>query len=525
MFGIIHNRARLGLIAALAAASLFLGVLPAHAHPSGVTTRVTNGGTLTIGATSDALTLDPTVTTDEASGPVENLLFNSLVKLDDNVRIVSDLATSWTISQGGTIYTFHLRPHVTFHDGSALTSADVAASLARLRATKTASPWASFFTDVASVATPTATTVVIRLSKPYAPFLAVIASFLTVSSASFIAAHKGTVTRVEDGTGPYMLKSWVPNTAITLVRNPRYFVAGQPHLDKIVFQVIPTDASRIAALRTGQIQFAAFLDPIYFPLVQQLQKSGMAHVLHVLDINYHMFGFNTKRAPFNNPLVRLAISYAIDRDQILQAAGRGQGVVSGLITPALGGWALPTSRYAPYKRDLTKAKALLTKAGYAHGFTFSIMASHYLPSDFTAAQIIQQQLGPLGITARVAPTEWGVYVHKWVARDFDAFTGENGDWTDPDLAMYAALHTGGSTNAFQFSDPAIDRLLDAARAATSQRTRKALYDQLQLELVNGGGPMIYTYASYWDYATSPTLHGYTYIPRASYQGLASAWLH
>ncbi len=317
MFGIIHNRARLGLVAALAAASLFLGALPAHAHPSGVTTRVTNGGTLTIGATSDALTLDPTVTTDEASGPVENLLFNSLVKLDDNVRIVPDLATSWTISQGGTIYTFHLRPHVTFHDGSVMTSADVAASLARLRATKTASPWASFFTDVASVATPTATTVVIRLSKPYAPFLAVIASFLTVSSASFIAAHKGTVTRVEDGTGPYMLKSWVPNTAITLVRNPRYFVAGQPHLDKIVFQVIPTDASRIAALRTGQIQFAAFLDPIYFPLVQQLQKSGTAHVLHVLDINYHMFGFNTKRAPFNNPLVRLAISYAIDRDQIL----------------------------------------------------------------------------------------------------------------------------------------------------------------------------------------------------------------
>src|SRR5690242_10146200 len=96
----------------------------------------------------------------------------------------------------------------------------------------------------------------------------------------------GKLTRVEDGTGPYMLKSWVPNTSITLARNPHYFIPGQPHFDSVVYQVIPSDASRIAALRTGQIQFAAFIDPIYYPQVQQLQQQGLANVLHVLDINY-----------------------------------------------------------------------------------------------------------------------------------------------------------------------------------------------------------------------------------------------
>ena len=521
MTRILRGRLRLGLLAALAAASLLLGVIPVHASRP----ATTNGGTLTIGVTSDALTLDPTLTTDEASGPVEDLLFNSLVKFNAKVQIVPDLASSWTISNDGKAYTFHLRPHVTFHDGSKMTSSDVAASLARLRDRKTASPWASFFTDVASVSTPNATTIVIKLRKPYAPFLAVLASFLTVSSAKFVAAHKGNLTRVEDGTGPFMLKSWVPNTAITLVRNPHYFLPGLPHLNKVIFQVIPSDASSIAALRTGQIQFAAFLDPIYFPMLQQLQKSGRAHILHVLDINYHMFGFNTRRKPFDNPLVRLAISYAIDRNQILQAAGRGQGVITGLLTPALQSWTVPINRYAPYKPNLAKARELLKRAGYPHGFSFNIMASHYLPSDFTAAEIIQQQLKPLGINARVVPTEWGVYVHKWVVRDFDTFTGENGDWTDPDLAMYAALHTGGSTNAFGFSDPTIDRLLDEARATTLTAKRKALYDQIQVRLVNDGGPMIYTYASYWDYAMSPRLHGYTYVPRASYQHLAEAWLH
>ncbi len=511
---------RQALAPTLVGTCLLLSGFPAQASSP----HVTNGGTLTIGATSDALTLDPTLTTDEASGPVENLLFNSLVKLNQKVQIVPDLASHWTIGHGGTTYTFYLSPNVAFHDGSMMTSADVAASLDRLRDAKLASPWASFFTDVTSVTTPSKSIVVMKLAKPYAPFLAVIASFLTVSSTRFVTAHKGNLTRVEDGTGPFMLKSWVPNTAITLVRNPHYFIPGQPHLDKVIFQVIPQDASRIAALRTGQIQFAAFLDPIYFPSVQQLQQSGRANILHVLDINYHLFGFNTKRKPFTSPLVRLAISYAIDRNQILQAAGRGQGVVTGLLTPALQHWTVPTTQYAPYTPNLAKARSLLTKAGYPHGFTFDIMASHYLPSDFTAAEIIQQQLKPLGVTARIVPTEWGVYVHKWVARDFDSFTGENGDWTDPDLAMYAALHTGGSTNAFQFSDPTIDHLLDQARAATSTAARKALYDQVQLRLVNDGGPMIYTYASYWDYAMSPSLHGYTYIPRASYQGLTTAWL-
>jgi peptide/nickel transport system substrate-binding protein len=506
----------------LAPALIVLGSLLMCAVPGQTGHAAKAGGTLTIGATSDALTLDPTVTTDEASGPVENLLFNSLVKLNDKAQIVPDLASSWTISAAGTTYTFHLRSGVMFHDGTVMTSSDVAASLSRLRDPSTKSPWASFFTDVASVATPNPTTIVIKLSQPYGPFLAVLASFLSVSSANFVTAHKGNLTRVEDGTGPYVLKSWVPNTSITLVKNSHYFVAGQPHFDSVVFQVIPSDASRVAALRTGQIQFAAFIDPIYFPQVQQLKSAGQAKIVHVLDINYHMFGFNTKRKPFDNPLVRLAISYAIDRGQILKAAGQGQGVVSGLLTPALASWALPVSQYAPYTPNLAKARQLLAQAGYPHGFSFSIMASHYLPSDYTAAEIIQQQLAPLGIKATIATTEWGVYVHDWVIRNFDSFTGENGDWTDPDLAMYAALHTGGSTNAFQFSDPTIDKLLDQARAATSTAARKALYNQIQLRLVNNGGPMVYTYASYWDYAMSPNVQGFTYIPRASYQGLIGA---
>jgi peptide/nickel transport system substrate-binding protein len=511
-------RGRLHLIPAIIAlGAIVLGSVPAQASHSAKA-----GGTLTIGATSDALTLDPTLTTDEASGPIEDLLFNSLVQFNAKVQIVPDLASSWTISSDGTTYTFHLRSGVTFHDGSPMTSSDVAASLNRLRATATKSPWASFFTDVTGVQTPDPNTVVIKLDKPYGPFLAVIASFLSVSSAKFVTAHKGNLTRVEDGTGPYMLKSWAPNTAITLVKNPHYFVAGQPHFDSVVFQVIPSDASRVAALRTGQIQFAAFIDPVYFPQVQQLKSAGQADVLHVLDINYHLLGFNVMRKPFDNPKVRLAISYAIDRGQILKAAGRGQGVVTGLLTPALKSWALPVSDYASYTPNLAKAKQLLAQAGYPKGFSFKIMASHYLPSDYTAAEIIQQDLKPLGINATIDTTEWGVYVHNWVVRNFDAFTGENGDWTDPDLAMYAALHTGGSTNAFQYSDPTTDKLLDEARAATSTATRKALYNQIQERLVNDGGPMIYTYASYWDYAMSPTLTGYTYIPRTSYKGLIAA---
>jgi len=156
-----------------------------------------------------------------------------------------------------------------------------------------------------------------------------------------------------------------------------------------------------------------------------------------------MFGFNTQWGPFKHQKVRLAFSYALNRPQILASAGFNEGMVTGILTPALSRWAIPTSQYPSYTQNIATAKRLLAEAGYPHGFSFNIMAPSSFPVDLSSAVIIANQLQAIGVTAHVVPTEWGTYVNNWVKRSFESFTGENGDWTDPDLAMYAALHTGG----------------------------------------------------------------------------------
>ena len=518
---------RWALIGAIALLTVPLAACGSQsAKPSSATSAALShphvGGTLTIGMKGDALTLDPMLTTDEYSKPVESLLYNSLVTLGPKQQVEPDLASSWTTSANGLVYTFHLRSNVTFHQGGTMTAADVVYSFHRIMSPKLASPWASFFKPVKSVKAVNNTTVQVTLNQPDAAFLPVISSFLVIMNPTFVQQHNNNLQRVEDGTGPYILQKWIPNESITLTRNPHYFVKGEPYFQKIVFQIIPSTTARIAALQSGHIQFAEFLNPSHFAQLESMAATHKIVAQKYLSSEYHMFGFNTKWGPFTHAKVRLALSYAINRAAILASAGFNQGTVTGILTPALSRWVIPTSDYPSYKTNITKAKTLLRQAGYPHGFSFNIMAPPSFPIDESSAVIIANQLKAIGVTAHVVPTEWGTYVNNWVKRSFESFTGENGDWTDPDLAMYAALHTGGSTNAFQFSNPQVDQLLQEGQATQSFGKRHQIYDQLQ-KLVVQQAPMIYTFAGYDLFGMSPTVQGYVHVPGAAFKTLASAW--
>lgn len=481
------------------------------------------GGTLTIAQTGDALTLDPMLTTDEYSKPVEELLYNSLVKLGPKGTLEPDLAESWSVSANHLVYTFHLRSGVTFHHGGTMTAADVVYSFNRIMSSKLASPWASFFQGINNVKAVNTNTVQVTLKQPYAPFLTVVASFLVIMNPSFVSQHGNNLQRIEDGTGPYILKKWIPNQSITLIRNPHYFIKGQPYINKIVFQIIPSSTSRIAALQSGQAQFAEFLNPANYSKLQAMSKTHNIRTVKYLSSDYHMLGFNTKWGPFKNPKVRLALSYAINRTRILNQVGYGQGAVTGILSGALSRWAIPVSSYPSYKTNIAKAKQLLKQAGYPHGFSFNIMAPSTFPVDESNAVVISNELKSIGVTAHVVPTAWGTYIANWDKRSFEAFTGENGDWTDPDLAMYAALHTGGSTNAFQFSNPQVDTLLQQGRTNLNFAARHQDYAKLQ-KLVVQQAPMLYLFASYNMVAMNPSLHGYRYVAGDEFAPLVSAWI-
>lgn len=495
---------------------------PSGNTPAPAAAGPVKGGTLVIGQSADVLTLDPALTTDEASRPVQSLMFNSLVKYDDKMAIVPDLAEKWEVKDNGLTYVFTLKKGVKFHNGEAMKASDVKFSFDRMSDPALKSRWASFFTDVKEVKVVDDNTVQLSLKQPNAALINAIASYMFVLQESFVKANPN-LQRVENGTGPFKLKEWVPNTSITVTRFADGFEADKTYIDTITIKVIPEEASRLAALRTGEVGFLEFREPQFGPQLDQMKSAGNIDYAKVVSNTYHMFGFNTKRAPFDNAKVRQAIQYAVDRDVLLKTAALGQGAVTGILSPALGNWVLPVSQYPEYKRDVNKAKALLKEAGFENGFSFKIMAPSNYPLDLNTAIALVEQLKEVGIKAEVDKTEWGTYVDRWVKRDFDTFTGNNTSGTDPDLAMYAALTTGGSTNAFQYSDAEIDQLLKEARVSADPAKRKQIYDQVQLKLVEKG-PMVYTFATYMYYAYTPKLQDYKAQTVLPFKNIAYAWL-
>lgn len=480
-----------------------------------------NGGTLTIGIPSDALSLNAYLTTDEISAAVESLLYTSLVQLTPGGRVMPSLAT-WQVLRNGTEYLFTLKPHLRFSDGAPLTPQDVVASFRYVMNPVHHSPWGSYFSSVKNVSTDGVDMVKVTLNQPYAPFLEVVATYLPIMPAAFLHKYPN-FQRVEVGTGPYRLVSWTPNTDIILAKNPYFYEKGLPHLTRLVFDIIPSSASRIAALDSGQIQFALTYNPATYLEMKGLVASGKIRVISHLSPFIHKFGLNTAFSPFKNPKVRLALSYAINRSAVLSAAALGQGVVSGPISPVLKRWALPVNQLPSYRQNLLKARALLKSAGYPHGFSFSVIAPTSFPVDVSSAEVIQQQLLKIGVHMRIDKLEWGVYIHDWVTRKMDAWVGEGSEWTDPDLVLYGAFHTGGTINASNYSNPLVDRLLQQGRATAAYAARYAIYARLQKLLVTSA-PIIFTFASNMYIAVSPKLSGYVPDPAQPYLPLQAAWL-
>jgi peptide/nickel transport system substrate-binding protein len=486
-------------------------------------TQIYSGSTtkpITVGISTDVLSLDPYVTTDTISEAVQSLLYNSLAKLSKSGIPQPSLAT-WVANPTGTSYTFTIAHGMKFSNGRPIQAADVAASFKYMLSPTTHSPWSSYFSEIKSVQTLGTTRVTVHLKNPYAPFLSTVASFLPILPATFLKSE-GPTLRTEISSGPYVISKWIPNQKLVLSQNPYYKGAHRPKAKQVIFDVIPSSTSRIAALASNKIQFMLTLNPSTNVAMQQFAASKRINVQTHLSPLIHKLGLNVKFKPFSNPLVREALSYAINRKTVLQRAALGQGQVSGPISSVLPYWTLPPSQFASYRTSDSKARALLKQAGYPHGFSFSVIAPNILPVDVSSAEVIKSQLSKVGVTMNIQQLSWGVYIHDWVTRNMNAWVGEGSEFSDPDLILYGAFYTGQPINASSYSNHTVDALLTQGRQSTNPTTRKTIYDTLQKLLVKQS-PVIFTFASDEYIATAPSLHGYQFNPYSPYRGLIESW--
>jgi peptide/nickel transport system substrate-binding protein len=395
------------------------------------------------------------------------------------MRTVPDLAEKWEQPDPKT-YVFTLRKGVKFHNGRELTADDVKFTYERILNPETGSIAKSFFDTIDTIETPDPSTVRFTLKEPFAPFLVNTASpWAGIVAKEIVEANNGDLNKVAAGSGPFKLAERIPDDRTVLVKNPGYYVQGQPVLDKITYAVMTEESARIAALRTGQIHYTT-LTPAG---ADTLKGDASITVVSAPTLSYGYLGMNVAKEPFDDVKVRQAVSYAVDRNEIVSTVYRGHARLTGPVPTAMADWAVNSAKLPGYTPDLEKAKQLLTEAGVGGGFKTTMMAMSSRPEQVESAQVIQSQLKKIGIEAEIQPLEVGVYVDNWRKKAMDMMVGGNNSGTNPDRAVCFFFCTNGSANVWNFSDPRIDELAMQARTLSDPAKAKEPYAEAQTRIV------------------------------------------
>jgi peptide/nickel transport system substrate-binding protein len=405
--------------------------------------------------------LDPQKTSAYFSFEVLENVFDTLVEPDENLEMRPALAESWEVSSDQLTWTFHLRKGVTFHDGSPLVADDVVYSYRRIIDQQLAN--VDKFSAVTGVTAPDPATVRITVKQPTPNLLTNLGGFKGMAIVQRKNVETGQIATHPIGTGPFAFVSQKSGDSIKLKANPDYW-AGAPKVSGVTFRFISQPSTALSALQAGEIDWT---DSIPAQRVAQLKDDDSLTLAVTPSNDYWYFALNEARPPWNDVRVRQAIAYAIDRDSIVQATSYGTAVANQLAIPKGNPWYTP---YDAHRHDVDRAKSLLREAGAAPTNLDMLVTTEY-PETVTAAQIIADNLAPLGIKVNIRTVDFATWLDEQNNGHFDMLMmGWLGN-IDPDDFYYAQHHTNGTSNAQKFSNAEVDRLLDAARVETNRNAR------------------------------------------------------
>jgi peptide/nickel transport system substrate-binding protein len=450
------------------------------------------GNTLIIGMTASDI---PVLDTGLAQGQgyeglrfVGNQLYDGLTKFDltqgtEIPQIVPALAESWEPNADLTSWTFHLRPNVTFHDGTPWNADSAIFNLQRY--TDKTSP--NFYQElnaqgglsVAGIKTFSKIddlTIQIDTNGPWSYLPTDLATVYFGSPTAIQALGNQAFAEHPVGTGPFKFDSLERGQRLVMTKNENYW-NGAPKVDRVILRPIPDPTARVAALRSGEVNWIEVPPPDDVPTLQgqdyQVLTNSYDHIWPWV--------FNMTKAPFDNPKVREALNWAINRQSLVD------NILKGTAEPADGFAPRANAAYRPandvYGYDPAKAKQLLADAGYPNGFTMTLSyptsgSGNMVPTPMNTA--LQADLAAVGVNVELKPIEWAAMLN-------DFFVGNIPDGAD---ALNISLSyqqegfwrswfgTQSSTNAGKYSNPQVDALLEQARTVLDGSARSDLYAQV-----------------------------------------------
>jgi len=430
------------------------------------------GGTVTIAVGTDALTLDPhnyKATTDLI---VDNLIYDTLVAFDLQLRIRPSLATGW-LELSPTSWRFDLRQGVKYSDGTPFNARAVKASLERAAVSSRGSGYVGV---IAGVDVVNDARVIIRLKRPFAPFLRTLAApIAAIISPSLLQAGAQDPNTHPVGTGPFMLADWLPNQHLRIVRNPGYW-GRRPNLDAVVFRPITEDSTRFLAFRGGEVDVISNPPANLAPQIRSNPNFLLQISPSTRDVRV---GFTVTNPPFDNLKVRQAVAMAIDRGPIVKFVlnGLGRDAACGMIPPEI----MPTSPCVDMPYDPVKAKQLLTEAGFPNGLSvqFWTPEGRYL-GDRQIAETVQQQLQQINVRAQIKVMEWGAYLDALARHEAQMFIIGWGWVTgDPAQALRQNFQSRTAFDYWNYNNPDFDKMLDQAEGMDKPVERQKMYVQME----------------------------------------------
>jgi ABC-type transport system substrate-binding protein len=477
------------LVQGIALLCVVLGISAAVAAPV-ADTQPKKGGTLHLWEQTDLRSLDPAIAFDSESGPITRLLFRGLLDYDNNGNVVPGQIKDWNISPDGKTYTFHLLPAVRFADGTEVEAEDYVFSFERILDPATSSPGQDFFTVIAGapefvagktnhvsgLSAPDKQTLVIRLQKPTFTFRNVLAMTIAAAEPRELVRRYGKDFQYHlIGSGPYRLTEWRRGIRWRMVRNP-YYTGPDGYVDGVDIMVGGDSATAVMMLERNEVDVVTIVSPVDAVRFERDPRLR-SWLVRVPVVGTDYLFMNTEMKPFDNVLLRRAVSYAVNKPRLVKLTGGFYSVANGIVPPTMP-WtnsALPDYGYEP-----DKARALLREAGYPNGLKTTL---EYIQDGSVfprLAEGVQQDLREIGIDADLRPVNFSAFIMRAGSRRQLPFGvwGWFQDYPDPSDFLNVLFNGAGITesdcnNIFFYNNPKVNELLDTAAQSVDpdERTR------------------------------------------------------
>ncbi|MFZ1057671.1 MAG: ABC transporter substrate-binding protein [Candidatus Rokuibacteriota bacterium] len=437
------------------------------------------GGNLVVQVSTEPPGLD--LTASPASAIAAVIHYNvqeCLVKVDKHGKIVPWLAERWYTTDNLN-YTFFLKKGVRFHNGRELKAADVKYVLERAANPEMKHPQQARYAAIADIIVKDPYTITLRIKELDANFL------LTLARQGSVIYPPEEVDRLKTapvGTGPFVVSEWVRGDRIVLTKNKDYHVKGLPNLDKVTYRFIPDPNSALAALRSGDIDVSAFgMGPENVP---DLKKDPRLQVILGDTTNDVTLSMNNSKKPFSDKRVRLAITHAINKEEVLKGAMFGYGKILGSNVDPLNPYFVDMSKAKPY--DPEKAKKLLAEAGYPNGLDAVLKVAPQYYYTVRTGEVLVSQLAKVGIRVKMEQIEWGQWLSQvWREANYDmSIIGHAEPW---DINNFA-----NPKYYFRWDSAEFQKLFKESEVTLDDKKRRDLYVKMQKMLAEEA-PAVWLY--------------------------------